>query len=136
MRRFYLDPAFLIMLLCPAPIWIFLYIQSGFLGSIEIEIFFILVLVYPIAEEIAFRGLLQPTLAKYFSQNWSIFSAANLLTSLVFALTHLINHPPIWALATFIPSLAFGYSSERVKNLGAPITLHCTYNTGYFLFFV
>ncbi|MFT5331362.1 MAG: membrane protease YdiL (CAAX protease family) [Porticoccaceae bacterium] len=136
MRRFYLDPAFLIMLLCPAPIWIFLYIQTGFLGSIEIEIFFILVLVYPIAEEIAFRGLLQPTLAKYFSQNWSIFSAANLLTSLVFALTHLINHPPIWALATFIPSLAFGYSSERAKNLGAPITLHCTYNAGYFLFFV
>jgi|TARA_B110000503_G_scaffold38185_2_gene62674 membrane protease YdiL (CAAX protease family) len=136
MRRFYLDPAFLIMLLCPAPIWIFLYVQSGFLDSIEIKIFLTLVLVYPIIEEIFFRGLLQPTLANYFSQHWSIFSAANLLTSLVFALMHLINHPPIWALATLIPSLVLGYSMERAKNLSAPITLHCTYNAGYFLFFV
>ena len=136
MRRFYLDPAFLIMLLCPVPIWIFLYIQSGFLDGMEIKIFLALVFVYPIAEEIIFRGLLQPTLAKYFSQNWSALSAANLLTSLAFALMHFINHSPIWALATVIPSLAFGYSMERAKNLSAPITLHCTYNTGYFLFFV
>jgi len=135
MRRFYLDPTFLIMLLCPAPIWIFLYIQIGFLNGIEIKMFLILVLMYPIVEEIIFRGLLQPTLEKYFNQNWSVFSAANLLTSLAFALMHLINHPPIWALATFIPSLAFGYSMERAKNLSAPVTLHCTYNAGYFLFF-
>jgi len=135
MRRFYLDPIFYLMLLCPVPVWIFLYFQTGFLDSIEIKIFLTLVLVYPILEEIIFRGFLQPILAKHLHHSWSVITSANLLTSLVFSLTHLINHPPIWALATFIPSLAFGYSMERAKNISAPITLHCTYNAGYFLFF-
>ena len=135
MRRFYLDPIFYLMLLCPVPVWIFLYFQTGFLDSIEIKIFLTLVLVYPILEEIIFRGFLHPILAKHLNHSWSVITLANLLTSLVFALTHLINHPPIWAVATFIPSLAYGYSLERVKHISAPIILHCTYNAGYFLYF-
>ena len=135
MRRFYLDPIFYLMLLCPVPVWIFLYFQTGFLDSIEIKIFLTLVLVYPILEEIIFRGFLHPILAKHLNHSWSVITLANLLTSLVFALTHLINHPPIWAMATFIPSLAYGYSLERAKHISAPIILHCTYNAGYFLYF-
>ncbi|MDG1783128.1 MAG: CPBP family glutamic-type intramembrane protease, partial [Porticoccaceae bacterium] len=63
----------------------------------------------------------------------SVFSLANVLTSLLFVAVHLINHPPLWALAVFGPSLVFGYSQERYNHLVAPIILHCSYNAGYFL---
>ncbi len=134
MRRFYLDPIFHLMLLCPVPVWIFLYFQTGFLDSIEIKIFLTLVLVYPILEEIIFRGFLQPILAKHLHHSWSVITSANLLTSLVFSLTHLINHPPLWSLATFIPSLALCYIMELAKNINAQIHSHCTSNSASFLF--
>jgi membrane protease YdiL (CAAX protease family) len=72
-------------------------------------------------------------LGKRLPGNNAIISSANIITSLLFSAVHLINHPPLWALATFMPSLIYGYSMERYKNLTAPTTLHCIYNAGYFV---
>ena len=91
------------------------------------------VLIYPVIEEIFFRGILQPWIAQRWKQILFKISAANLITSSIFALLHLAEHIALWALATFIPSLIFGYSLERYNRLLAPIILHTTYNMGYFL---
>lgn len=132
-KNFYKDRVFLSLVLIPIPFWLFLYIYKGFQQVDDLKLFFTLILLYPILEEILFRGLIQPTIAKQFSKNWLIISQANLITSAMFVFLHFISHPPLWALAVFIPSITFGYIQERVNHILAPITLHTTYNAGYFL---
>lgn len=133
MRKFYKDPIFLLMLLAPLPVWIWLFAIEGITGITKLAVLLNLVLLYPIVEELIFRGAIQTLLARWLKQHWLILSLANLTTSSLFVLVHLVNHSPAWAIATFIPSLAFGYIQERTNNIAAPIILHCTYNAGYFL---
>ena len=132
-ENFYKDHVFISLVLIPVPFWLFLYIYNGFQQIEDLKLFFTLILLYPILEEILFRGLIQPTIAKQFSKNWLMISQANLITSALFVSLHFINHPPLWALAVVIPSITFGYIQERVNHILAPITLHTTYNAGYFL---
>ena len=133
MHKLLKDPNFAFLLVAPLPFWVWLYATQGVTGITDLSLLMSLVVLYPIVEEIVFRGLIQPFLAKRLSQRWSVFSLANVLTSLLFVAVHLINHPPLWALAVFGPSLVFGYSQERYNHLVAPIILHCSYNAGYFL---
>ena len=133
MPNFYRDPIFVLLLIAPLPVWLWLYATKGVTGITDLSVLLSLVLLYPCVEEIIFRGFIQPFLAKRLHQRWSIFSLANVLTSLLFVLAHFINHPPVWALAVLIPSLVFGYIQERTQNIAAPIILHCTYNAGFFL---
>jgi hypothetical protein len=97
-----------------------------------VEFFITFALLYPIAEEVLFRGVIQPLLGKKLPANNRTISTANIVTSLLFSAAHLINHSPLWALATFVPSLIYGYTMERYKTLYGPIILHCLYNAGYF----
>lgn len=92
-------------------------------------------LLYPLLEELAFRGALQSWLLERGFSRVLIpgVSAANVLTSLAFSLAHLYNQPPLWAAATFLPSLVFGYFRERSDGLAAPIILHAWYNLGFIL---
>lgn len=96
-----------------------------------------LVLLYPALEEMAFRGGLQTLLLK--SQKGRVIrygiSLANLVTSLLFAVLHLINHSPLWAAAIFVPSLIFGWFRERYGSIIPSIILHCGYNLIYFVSF-
>jgi len=108
----------------------------------EPGLFLMLAVVYPVLEEVVFRGILQGRLRRY---AWGLhrfgpLSAANMLTSLVFTGLHFFEHPPHMALLVFAPSLVFGYfrdrtGGDRTHGLGAPVALHCWYNTGYFLIF-
>ncbi len=93
-------------------------------------------LLYPVVEEIIFRGLLQEFIQTRVSP-WRAgpLTHANLLTSVVFTALHFINHPPLWAAAVFLPSLLFGLVKERSGGLTAPIVLHVFYNSGYFWLF-
>ena len=133
MHKLLKDPIFAFLLVAPLPFWVWIYATQGVTGITDLSLLMSFVLLYPYVEEIVFRGLIQPFLAKRLSQRWSVFSVANVLTSLLFVVVHLINHPPLWALAVFFPSLVFGYSQERYNHLVAPIILHCSYNAGYFL---
>lgn len=99
-------------------------------------VFVILSLVYPVLEEIVFRGLLQDWLATRFRHRaFHGLSAANVVTSLVFAALHFLYHPPLYAALVFFPSLVFGYFRERHDTLATPIALHVWYNAGYFFIF-
>ena len=98
--------------------------------------FLSLVLLYPIVEEIAFRGLVQELLRDYVSRrSLGPLTIANLLTSVLFAGLHLIHHAPLWAALVFFPSLVFGFFKDRTNHLLAPIILHVFYNAGYFWLF-
>jgi membrane protease YdiL (CAAX protease family) len=133
MPTFFKDSIFVFLLIAPLPVWLWLYITKGVTGITNLSVLLSLVLLFPIIEEILFRGFIQPFLAKRLHQRWSIFSLANVLSSILFVLAHFINHPPVCALAVLIPSLVFGYIQERTNNLAAPIALHSTYNAGFFL---
>ena len=93
--------------------------------------------VYPILEEIVFRGGLQTFLLRYSrgGANWRGFSLANIATSAVFAALHLFSHSLLWSVATFLPSVVFGYFRDRHSSLVSPIALHVFYNSGYFWLF-
>lgn len=130
---FFRDRIFYFLLLAPLPFWCALYLFGNGAKLNDFWPLFNVVLLYPLMEELLFRGILQPILSKKFHRRWWLISSANLMTSLIFVAAHFINHPPLWALATFLPSLVFGYMQERSGNVAAPIILHCAYNAGYFL---
>lgn len=77
--------------------------------------------VVPIFEELLFRGLMQSMARAWLNSPW----AAILLTSLIFALMHPMQHWP----AIFILSLAIGYSYEKSGSLFRPIIIHILFNT-------
>jgi len=94
-------------------------------------------LAYPVLEEIVFRGGLQTFLLRYprGRTSWGGFTLANIVTSGAFAALHLFIHAPLWSIAAFLPSIAFGYFRDRHSSLGSPIALHVFYNSGYFWLF-
>jgi len=89
---------------------------------------------YPVLEELCFRGLLQGWLLQRLGgATHAGISAANLITSLAFAAAHLHAQPPAWALATLLPSLVFGWVRERYGRVLPAIALHVYYNAGLML---
>jgi len=99
--------------------------------------FALLAVFYPVLEEIIFRGWLQEELHKWAlgSRIFARLSLANLLTSTVFSIAHVLYHSARWAAATFFPSLVFGYFKDKSRRLFPSIVLHVFYNAGYFWFF-
>jgi len=106
------------------------------------QIFLITVFIYPIVEELLFRGVLQGWLRE---QAWGMdsiakISYANVVTSLIFSMFHLLSHTPILAAAVFFPSLVFGYFRDRYSHchymMLYPIALHMFYNAGWVWLFV
>jgi hypothetical protein len=92
------------------------------------------VLLYPVLEELCFRGLLQGWLLQRLGHATRAgLSGANLITSLAFAGAHLMAQPPAWALATLLPSLVFGWVRERFGRVLPAIALHAYYNAGLML---
>jgi membrane protease YdiL (CAAX protease family) len=100
-----------------------------------------LLALWSVAEEVVFRGGVQPALAR---QPWVARGAggqkrmpwfgphgvtlANLITSLLFALAHLWSHPPSVALGVLPVSLVLGASLERTGRLWVPVALHIYFN--------
>lgn len=94
-------------------------------------------LVYPLVEELLFRGMLQGLLLKRPALKQKILglTGANLVTSCIFTGLHFLMHPPLAAVAVIVPSLIFGHFRDRHGTLHAPILLHIYYNLGYFWVF-
>lgn len=97
--------------------------------------FFRLALVYPVLEEVVFRGALQPYLGRQLPVLTGPIGSANLVTSVLFSAMHYYSHPALWAAAVFFPSLAFGLLRDRHNSLQTPIALHVFYNSGYYWLF-
>jgi len=94
-----------------------------------------LVLMWPVMEEVVFRGVLQPAISDlpWGRQRLAGVSVGNVITSLLFAASHLFTHLPYWSALVFLPSLVFGYFRERHDSLFSPLFLHVLYNFYYYL---
>ena len=94
-----------------------------------------LILWQPLLEEMLVRGVIQGQLreARWGKAEWLGMRYANLLTSTLFALSHLLYHTPLWALAVFVPSLIFGHLRDRYGSIYPAMLVHIFYNAGYFL---
>jgi membrane protease YdiL (CAAX protease family) len=118
----------LYVLLAPEPQWDWPLRRPG--------VFLMPALVYPVLEEIAFRGLLQELVREHVSPaSFGPLSHANLLTSVVFTALHFLYHPPLWAALVFFPSLVFGFFKDRTRSVSAPVILHVFYNSGFLWLF-
>ncbi|MEZ9697728.1 JDVT-CTERM system glutamic-type intramembrane protease [Vibrio sp. 10N.261.46.E12] len=89
-----------------------------------------ILLVYPVLEEVSFRGGIHDFLLKQKLLNNQYYgvSVSNVVTSCLFASFHLMQHPPLFAALTFIPSVILGHFKERYGSLLVPIALHCLFN--------
>jgi membrane protease YdiL (CAAX protease family) len=100
----------------------------------DIKSFLFLVLIYPNIEELAFRGAIQGIFLANIqpARGWHGITIPNLLTSFLFVVMHFVHHPPLWALAVFVPSLIFGYFKDRFESIIPSIFLHSFYNTVFY----
>ncbi|BCO28698.1 hypothetical protein MIZ03_3608 [Rhodoferax lithotrophicus] len=94
-------------------------------------------LIYPVLEEMTFRGLLQPALLQ---RPWGSvchwrLSTANLVCTVLFAISHLVWHSGLQALAVIVPSLIFGYFRDRYGRIAPSVVLHVFYNSGFIWLF-
>ena len=139
-KTFWKDPRYWLALLAGPVAWYLLHLSGRGVGppAIPWQLFLKLALLYPVLEEIVFRGGLQTLLLERETLRKRVLgiSVANILTSLVFAAAHLINQPVLWACLVFIPSIIFGWVRERYNSVIPSIVLHAFYNAGFVLLFV
>ena len=79
----------------------------------------------PLMEEVFFRGLLYPVLARRLGSTWGI-----LLTALPFGLVHLPQYGWAWsaALVIFLVGVVCGVVRAVTKSVGASFLVHVGYN--------
>ena len=96
-------------------------------------------LVIALPEEAFYRGYLQTSLDRHLSKRFSILGTrvglAVVLTSVIFALGHLLTRFDAARLAVFFPSLVFGFLRARSGGIGASVLFHalCNLYSGYLL---
>ena len=88
---------------------------------------------WSVLEEIVFRGLLQPALARAFARRQmplggSPLTLANLVTSVLFAAFHLWRHPLVVAVGVFPVSLVYGRARELSGRWWPAALLHLAFN--------
>lgn len=86
-----------------------------------------LLIIFPILEEYIFRANIQQFLLAKLSNKHTILSIANIITSLIFAISHLFYQELFAIIGIFFASLIFGIIYER-HNLSASIIIHSYYN--------
>ena len=94
------------------------------------------VVLWPLLEELLFRGLLQGQLLRVTESggqpsHLGPISWANGLTTLAFVAVHLPAQPLGWALAVAVPSLVLGHLRERLASVWPAVWLHMVYNAGF-----
>ncbi len=129
------DPWLAAAIAVAPPAWWLLAPHVGVARLASTPVLLAAVTLYPVLEELCFRGLLQGWLLQHLGHRRVLrpVGAANLLTSLAFATAHLPSQPPAWAAATLLPSLVLGCARERYGRVLPAILLHAYYNAGLML---
>lgn len=132
------DLHFWIAVILGPVVWLALWWVAGkpAPGGIALMVFLSSVVLYPVIEELAFRGFIQTWLSdKEIFRNTLVLQLtyANIVTSFLFASFHLFNQPLIWAALIFAPSLVFGYLRDRYDAVWPSIVIHAWYNLGFLL---
>ncbi len=139
-NRVLTDLHFWIALALGPLVWVALWFISGQSqpGGLALKVLLSSVVLYPVIEELAFRGFIQTWLLE--RPIWKRLlvlkiSRANVLTSFMFASLHLFNQSPLSAALVFAPSLVFGYLRERYDAVTPSIIMHVWYNLGFLWLF-
>lgn len=132
------DRIFILSCLLALPVWLLIYftpILSWSGSSFSWFQVVALVLLFPVLEELVFRGLIQGSLLRVpvLVNRSLLFTNANAITSLLFAALHLIHQPIPMAALIFIPSLIFGELRDRFGSTRPSIFMHVFYNLGLLL---
>lgn len=141
LSAFLRDPFFLACLLLALPVWLWIYFTPlpSLAGRSFTPLQFLLLgLVFPLLEELAFRGLVQGHLLRIagLSRRTCLVTRANAITSLLFAAAHLLHQPPWIAALILLPSLLFGEMRDRYASTRPSIALHVYYNLGLLLILI
>ena len=131
--NFLIDRQFWAAILAAFVVWTLGYFFVGDWSLERLSNPFYFILLYPIVEELAFRGLIQGYLREKFPSTIIKLSLANVLTSIIFTALHLFYNPVFLTVSVLIPSLIFGYFKDRTGSVLPAISLHIFYNLGYFL---
>lgn len=88
------------------------------------------IIAWSVAEEVVFRGALQPWFARALGERSAIgpLTAANAATSILFAAAHLWRHPWPLAAAVFPVSLVYGAAREQSRRVWPAALLHSGFN--------
>jgi membrane protease YdiL (CAAX protease family) len=93
---------------------------------------FVQFILIALPEELFFRGYLQTRLQQLIPHRWTIWGGdvgpAVILTSVVFALSHLVAIPSGDRLAVFFPSLLFGWLRDRTGSIAGAVVAHALSN--------
>ena len=139
-HRYLTDPHWYIAFFLAIIFWVIydLFVQTATPKNLleTPQIILLSVIIYPILEEIVFRGMIQSQLAKRLNGRAYLgLSLANIYTSLLFSVLHFIHQPPLMAALIFFPSLVFGYFKDRHHTVLPSIYLHMFYNAGFLILF-
>ena len=128
------DVQFVAALLAALPVW---WLLGATLGP-RMQVpagwgaWLALVALQPVAEELAFRGVLQGRLLTWTGRRRiGPLTQANLATTAVFVGWHVGTQPLGWALAVAIPSLLFGHLRERFGSVWPAVIVHIVFNAGF-----
>jgi membrane protease YdiL (CAAX protease family) len=90
------------------------------------------VFVIALPEEAFFRGFLQSRLDRAWPRRWRVLGAdvgvSIVVTSVMFAIAHVLTLPHPARLAVFFPSLLFGWLRARTGGIGASVLFHAGCN--------
>ena len=90
------------------------------------------VILIAVPEEVFYRGWLQPRLRRVWPGGVRFLGVAVgpaiVLTSVLFAVGHVVTIPAAFRLAVFFPSLLFGWLRDRTDHLAGPVALHVIFN--------
>lgn len=129
------DKAFWLAAVAGPVFWLINYLMVWSVVQPDLLTLAVVSLLYPVLEELAFRGALQTSLLNtgFGSIRRFGLTQANGITSVVFALFHLWHQSPVWAAAVLLPSLVFGFFRDKYNSTLPSIILHCFYNVGFFV---
>lgn len=134
------DTHLALALLAAVPVWLVLAwsVGTSMFQPLSLAGWLGFVLLWPLLEELLFRGLLQGQLLRLnppLGQQHRLgpVTWANALTTLAFVALHLSAQPLVWALAVALPSLVLGHLRERFASVWPAVGLHMIYNAGFAL---
>lgn len=102
--------------------------EGGTLTMPPLRLILISLILSPVAEEMFFRGVVQDYLKRRMGRILYGISLANILTSVLFSVSHVFLWNFVHSALVFIPSLAFGYLYDKTGKIYLPILIHTFYN--------
>ncbi len=121
----------------PVAIIFFILILTGYarVGDIDFKSVLLFLILIPLIEEYLFRGLFQSILLTKLSGSIYIVSYANIITSIIFSLSHLFYNDLLHSFLVFFPSLVFGILYDRSRSIIPSFITHLIYNINIFIIY-